>query len=175
MPTHRPLTSSTRCWRPQCSAARVLEEVEDHRGRLPVDPDRDRDARQNVGLEVRHRDRDLVRRQLDAANARPLRVRAPASRAGGRAVGRARRHVPRHDQTVIEKGRRDGGAPSLGSARSARKSRPERSGRAGRIASMTWKRLIARISSGSAVFIEASRIIRNADFMLRRMIQCQRR
>src|SRR6478672_9225865 len=48
----------------------VLDEVDDHRGRLPVDADRHRDAVEDVGLEVRHRDGDLVRRELDAADRR---------------------------------------------------------------------------------------------------------
>ena len=71
----------------------VLDEVEDHRGRLPVDPDRDRDAVEDVGLEIGDGDGDLVGRELHAADRGRLGIELEHDpRPAAQLVGRRRAH-----------------------------------------------------------------------------------
>ena len=87
----------------------VLHEIHDYRRRLPVDSDRNRDAVQDVGLEVRDRHGDLVGRELRAANGRGARVqlehdpRTAASWSGAGATCRGMiRPSSRRDAVIAE-------------------------------------------------------------------------
>ena len=52
------------------AAHAVLDQIGDDRGRLTIDADRQRQRAQDVGAEIGHRDRDLVRGELDAHHMR---------------------------------------------------------------------------------------------------------
>ena len=68
----------------------VLDEIGDHRGRLPVDADRQRQRADHVGAEIGDRDRDEIGREPDADDARRVGIEPqhhPGTAARGVAQG----------------------------------------------------------------------------------------
>jgi len=73
-PTQTPKIADVETRVADAPAHPVLDQIGDHRGRLAIDSDRQVQRTEDVGAEVRHRNGDLVGRELHADDMRCVRV-----------------------------------------------------------------------------------------------------